>query len=939
MIDLNPQFDLIPHVQQATGSNRCNLVRIATIAAFSLLFCCVPQDAVHAQQTKYTAEQLKFFETKIRPVLVTECYRCHSPQAGKVEGGLRVDTAQSLRLGGDSGPAIDLNDMDDGTLWQAINYDGFEMPPNKKLPSHVIDDFQVWLEAGAADPRKLEMDQAPNTVTAKDIEDGRKFWSFSPVQAAKAPITTSTWPKTGIDQFIVDTWQKNQLPEPNDTDSYTLLRRLCFDLLGVPPTTQQVDWFQDLWAKDQESAISQAVDRMLASPKFGERWGRHWLDIARYAESTGHEVNVTFPQAWRYRDYVIDSFNNDKPYDRFLKEQLVGDLLPANTDQQWSENLIATGFLALGPKTLNQRSARQFSADLVDEQIDVTTRSILGVSVACARCHDHKFEAITQKDYYALAGIFGNMETYFGGTITQQNRNISRLIELPIRDTNDFDRGMTPEQIAAVKSEIQRIKTELTDLRRQQAQARREAGKSPATATNPQEIQRMVVQQTTVLGGLQAQLDTLGEDGQVLTLCMGVQPKENLNDAPLLARGEVDQPGDKVPRGFVQVLARNPPKISNDSSGRLEFANWVADPSNPLTARVMANRIWAKLIGDGIVRTPEDFGVTGTPPTHPELLDHLAKQFVNSKWSVKSLIREIVTSRVYRISSDYNQLAADKDPENYLLWRLNPRRVEAESLRDSVLLVSGQLDNDRPRASIVAEAGPSIVGRGQPINATVLRLLAQRNANETSMSTQDNGNMSQMAPAMRQRLTRSNAPQPVIVNEATINQNTNFRSVYLPILRDSLPRILDLFDAAEPSMVIGVREESNTATQALFMMNNSFMMENALAMAKQATESHSAVETQISMIYKSAYSRPASSEEVQMAKSFIQEMANDFASQLSTERAKTDEAKKNARNRRANNRTSAATVQDGLLDQQSQLKALGVFCQSVLASAEFRYRN
>ncbi|MBM3967038.1 MAG: DUF1549 domain-containing protein, partial [Planctomycetes bacterium] len=365
-----------------------------------------------AELNKPTAEQLQFFETKIRPVLIDHCYRCHSADGQGIRGGLGVDNRDALLAGGESGPAIVPGNLKESLLWNAINYQDYRMPPKGKLPDTVIADFKAWIEMGAPDPRSNDGVVIHSKVTAADIEEGKKFWAFR--RPSILPPTSSqydSWAKTEIDRYVAALWEKKDIHHADDCEPETLLRRLTFDLVGLPPTRKQRDDFQARWRADSDAAVSELVDQLLGSPQFGERWGRHWLDVARYAETSGKETDVTFPNAWRYRDYVIRSFNDDKPYDRFITEQIAGDLLPAKNDQQWMENLIATGFLAIGPKSLSEQNPRQFQADMIDEQIDTASRVVLGLSVGCARCHDHKFDPIPQSDYYALAGIFYSTET------------------------------------------------------------------------------------------------------------------------------------------------------------------------------------------------------------------------------------------------------------------------------------------------------------------------------------------------------------------------------------------------------------------------------------------------------------------------------------------------------------------------------------------------
>jgi hypothetical protein len=968
-------------------------------------------DAAPAQERPpVTPEQAAFFESKIRPVLVTNCYSCHSQQSGRSEGGLDVDSAAALLNGGESGPAIDLADFEAGLLWKAINYDGLQMPPQNPLPPHVIEDFMVWLSQGAPDPRVTNVVRGAYRVTPEAIEKGREFWSLQRLPKASAevierviqPQAADLQATKPIDQFVELQRQQHGVSAPPTADSYTIFRRLCFDLLGVPPTAEQVDWFQGLWAQDPDTAVATAVDYMLASPKFGERWGRHWLDIVRYAESTGREVNMPYPQAWRYRDYVIDSFNNDKPYDRFLKEQVVGDLLPSKTRQQKQEQLIATGFLALGPKTLNERNQRQFEADVIDEQIDVTTRAFLGISVACARCHDHKFEAITQEDYYAMAGIFSNMSTHFGGVTGQRNRYVSKLIDLPLADEQPAMSVLKPEQIQSLKDSIAELNGELRELRRSAVQDRRPNRNRPGNANNArgngsntaptameqQQRQQMVQRLTAQVGSLQGVLDCYDKDGVPRTQCMGVQAKPRATDVRLLERGEVNQPGATVPRGFVKLLDQSPPKIKRDSSGRMEFANWVANRDNPLTARVMANRVWQHLIGEGIVRTPEDFGVTGSRPSHPELLDYLALRLIENQWSLKALIKEIAVSDTYRMGWQVDAIARDKDPENQYLWRSHPQRIQAEALRDTLLWVGGSLEVQRPNGSLVAQAGPLEIGRGQQLAQLLVRsAMSPSSMSPSSMESSDAGEMmsesrrpsagGESRPARNSggetplmanenpfRRREMAAFNTVAINETTVNRSFDYRSVYLPLVRDLLPRSLELFDAAEPSMVIGVREQSNTAPQALFMMNNELVRQQAVALAERTLEQTGGSSQAIDYVFKTAFSRPPVAEEIGQCQAFIAEMTDEFgaaARARETERAAEQERRqrRDARNRRAqrgrNNAddrsstdatdatdatdTEAKTEAPAEVTPEVQRQVMIAFCHAILATAEFRYRN
>lgn len=816
------------------------------------------------------AEQIKFFENRIRPVLVSECYGCHSQKSGKIRGGLLVDTKKGLADGGDSGAAIVPGELDESTLWSAINHEDWMMPPNRKLSDKVIEDFRVWIEMGAPDPRTIKTVKVNTTITEADIRKGRSFWSFvKPKQHEVPTVEQSDWAKTDIDRFVLEKLDQNGLIPNPDADANILLRRLTFDLIGLPPTPAQIEWFAEEYPKDAEKAIAHVVDSLLASDRFGERWGRHWLDVARYAESSGKELNATFPHAWRYRDYVIDAFNNDKPYDEFVQEQIAGDLIPVQTDEEWTEHLIATGFLAVGTKTLTEQNPRQFQADLVDEQIDATTRVFMGLSVACARCHDHKFDPIPQADYYALAGVFMSTNTYYGTIDTFQNRRSSALIELPVND-------VSAETKPLAKEEMDKLRERLTELREEFAEAlraRREQRRNPDGNAERNFIFN-VARLSTEIGSVESTLESYDREGNPMSFCMGVQDSNRPIDAQLLVRGELNQPAQVVPRGFVQVVQSYPTRIKDDKSGRLEFAKWVSNKDNPLTARVMANRVWLHLLGEGIVRTPENFGATGMQPTHPELLDHLARQFVKNNWSVKQLIRDITTSRVYRMSSSYDDEKFLSDPDNHYFWRANSRRLDAESLRDALIFASGEIEFERPRGSLVSKAGETIARDG---------MLRQ-------MSMQPNANQ------QGRRRGRFN-------NAMSVDSAVTYRSVYLPIVRDDLPRALAAFDFAEPSMVIGKREESNTPGQGLYFLNNDFVFEQCDAMAKRLMD-HSDDQTErIDLAFMLIYGRKPTEQEKQLSEKFLGEF---------------ESATRRSRREQAN---------------------LSAFCQALFASAEFRYRD
>ena len=836
-----------------------------------------------------SAESLQYFEAKIRPVLIEHCYRCHSSDGQGIRGGLSVENKDALLAGGESGPAIVPGNLSESTLWSAINYQDYKMPPKAPLPKAVIEDFRKWIEMGAPDPRVNSGVVIHTKVTAEDIAKGKEFWSFKPPAKSQAKLSKhSDWAVTEIDRHVARSWDEHGLTPASDAEPKTLVRRLYFDLIGLPPTAKEIDTFIASWKGNPDSAVSQAVDELLKRPQFGERWGRHWLDVARYAESSGKEVEMTFPNAWRYRNYVIDAFNKDKPYDQFIREQVAGDLIPTKDDKQFSEQLIATGFLAIGPKTLIERNPRQFQADLIDEQIDTTTRVVLGMSVACARCHDHKFDPIPQTDYYALAGIFQSTETMFGGLRSQRSRQASNLIILPVDDPNPNDKPVSKAELASLKKQLEEREKEYVEARRAQRQP--EKAKDGAT---PRSGLLSIAILDQLVAQLNSRINSVDADGKPMTLCMGVQATDKPRNAKLLVRGEIDQPAQEVKRGLVQVLSKEPIALPANTSGRRELANWLASRDNPLTARVMANRIWQHLIGQAIVSEPDNFGASGPAPSNQELLDYLAVDFMDNQWSVKHLVRSIATSRVYRLSSAFDKNRFEADPDNKYAARANARRLDAEAIRDAMLTISGQIDLNRPKASLIASFGTSLIGPNGPVTLPTTAL---------AMAGDSKPGATKGAPDIRSVLRAAGRNPNANPFEAP-NYN---RSIYLPIARNSLPRALDVFDFAEPSLVVGSREASNTADQALFMLNNRFVIEQSDALARKLIKESSTSNERLASAFSAVYGRQATQKEMRVATEYVR---------------KALEEKKN------------------LPNEQRNFQTFSEFCQALFCSAEFRLIN
>ena len=544
---------------------------------------------------------IEYFEKHIRPLFVQHCYECHSPRADKLAGELSLATRAESRQGGESGPAVVPGDVAASLLVQAIRYEGLEMPPKQKLPADVIAKVEHWIKIGAPDPR--DGSGTGNQSAAIDIEKGRQFWAFQRPQLQTVPLVqASGWPEQRIDWFLLRQLEQHQLRPTQEAERRVLVRRVTFDLTGLPPTPEEVETFV---ADTSPSAYEDLVERLLASPRYGERWARMWLDVARYAEDQAHIVgsnsSLFYPNAYLYRNWVIQALNEDQPYDEFIRRQLAADLLPA----QDSDDHAALGFVGLGPKYYRRNDA-SVMADEWEDRVDTVARGLLGITLACARCHDHKFDPFETEDYYALAGVFASTEMF--------NR--------PLAGKRAEKNGQT---------------------------------KSPADALH-------VIRDKTA------------------------------RDLHVFIRGDVKVHGPLVKRRFIRVLSAGEPAPFQQGSGRLELANAIANRDNPLTARVIVNRIWALNFGKPLVASPSNFGALGERPSHPQLLDDLAVRFMDSGWSLKWLQRELVLSATYRQSSLADSKSLDVDPANVWLGRMPRRRLSVESWRDAMLAVTGQLN-------------------------------------------------------------------------------------------------------------------------------------------------------------------------------------------------------------------------------------------------------
>jgi hypothetical protein len=749
--------------------------------------------AASAAAADMTPDQRAFFENRIRPVLVKQCYECHSQTSKKLGGKLLLDAPSEMIAGGESGPAVIPGRPDESLIVQAVRYDGLEMPPRKRLPEPVVKDFIEWVKMGAPDPRT----EPVKTVKRRPQEP---LWSLKPVSDPRPPqVLLTAWPRSAVDSFILSRLEHQGLAPAPDASQDVLRRRLSLDLTGLPPDPQ-----------DRSDPTDPAyVDRLLQSPHFGEKWGRHWLDVARYAESNGNDGlsrNPSFPHAWRYRDHVIRSFNEDVPYDRFITEQVAGDLLPADSPAQRDRQLTATGLLALGAKPAKAMN-ENFEMDVVADQINVIGSGILGLTVGCARCHDHKTDPIPTRDYYALAGIFRSSETLWGAAA----REGLTAPQTALHELKAAPRIRPRVEVAAVI-------------------AAHKPRKSPAKAAH-----------------------SYAADAP---LAMGLREAKTITDCKLNIDGDSKKLGAAIPRGFLSACGSVEPGglPGAKQSGRLELARWLVSPRNPLTARVLVNRVWQHLFGEGIVSTPDDFGLSGSRPSHPELLDHLATRFMNEGWSVKRLIRSLVLSRTYQLSSKADDL---KDPQARearlaLFGQHRLRRLDAESIRDVMLFASGDLDRRPGEGSLIQH-------------------------------------------------------RDVLINELPpLHQPSPHRSIYLLMLRNSMPPELTPFNLPDATTVLGRRDSSALATQSLYLLNNEFVIEQSRRFAARVLRLPGDDVRRVDQAHRMALGRAASPTETRRALDFLNEAGALLAS------------------------SETAKTKDGT-------EAWAAYCQALLSASELRY--
>ena len=865
---------------------------------------------------------VEFFEKKIRPVFAEHCYECHSQKAKKLKGDLYLDSRAGLLKGGETGVAIVLGEPDKSKLIEAIRHTNpdLQMPPKIKLSDAVIADIAKWIKLGAPWPEEVAAKLAESKVANPDAEkQKREHWAWQPIRVPSPPrVKNPEWPQNSIDHFISAKLEEHGLRPVAPADRRTLIRRAYLDLIGLPPKAEEIEAYV---ADTSSDAFAKIVDCLLASPHYGERFGRHWLDVARYGEDQAHSFQPRlYPQGFRYRDWLVQAFNNDLPYDRFVMEQIAGDLLdgPGRT-----ERLPALGFFALGPVYYGDK--KMF--DQLDDRIDTLTRGFLGLTVACARCHDHKFDPISSKDYYALAGVFASteyieeplapksvVEAYekSQAAVQSQTKEIDKLIE---SETSRLSKSLPPEisryMLAAWKLHNQRkmdpkksvdslakaeglhgfaldrwVKYLTPDSKMERPHlaqwhqmlgaqdGKKDLSSDESALTEARKFAEAFQRYVESIVKLRSALDesyaaalavsaekdkeklakpsldksqtaavdeVLGKDGlcavprsqiekvmpdaaksqlaklrtEFERLKKEAPPKfpfahalkegPKAADVPVLIRGNTETPGEEAPRRFLSILSRKEASRFSNGSGRLELAFAIADKQNPLTARVMVNRVWQHHFGQGLVRTPSNFGLLGERPTHPLLLDHLADQFIRSGWSIKSMHRMIMLSAAYQMSSKFDSRNNEIDSDNRYFWHMNRRRLEIEVWRDAMLSVAGNLDQKL--------GGPSI-GLASPTN--------QR------------------------------------------------RTFYGTVSRHDLDSLLRLFDFPDPNVTSDQRTITTVPLQQLFVLNSEFMVRQAKALAKRLNAADdNAPHSWIRRGFLLAYGRPPSAEELKLGLEFL----------------------------------------------------------------------
>ncbi len=874
-----------------------------------------------------TAEGIEFFEKRIRPLLVENCYECHSGQ--KTKGGLALDTRDAVLKGGESGAVLVPGDPEKSRLIDAVRYRNrdLQMPPKRALSDSQVRDLEAWVKLGAPDPREAKPVGGGGRRII-DIDEGRKFWSFAPVSNPALPVVQRVdWVKSPIDAFVLAELEKSGLTPAPPADKRTLVRRVTFDLTGLPPTPDEVAAFV---ADESADAFDRVVERLLASPQYGERWGRHWLDVARYADTNGLDENIAYGHSWRYRDYVVNAFNADKPFDQFLIEQLAGDLLPAASEAQRIENLTATGFLAIGARVLAEPDVQKLELDIIDEQLDTLGRAFLGMTFGCCRCHDHKFDPLPTADYYALAAIFrstrslseekmGAVKFWYEhslatpeqleakkqheAVVTSHREKVTKFTgeqraklkddlqaraadylaaSAELAEDADFDRirqladerGLRPRYLLTCRQYLdlnpehpvfvrwrellaarqpEAVREHYSKLFTDAAAALKEAKARDEKATKPadeplaaaldalndkagflaipdKDADAFDADVLATVDRMKVELKAVEDQTPEPPALMGVKDGAITNTLPIHIRGSYLSLGKEVERGFPEVMRTStaPQILPSKQSGRLQLARWMAGGEHPLTARVMVNRVWRWHFGSGLVRTTENFGTLGDQPSHPALLDWLARHFVEQGWSVKELHRFILLSSTYQMASANHSAGqphdpALTDPDNRLLWRANIQRLEAEQICDALFAVSGSLNEQ-------------LGGKTIPLRNR------QYVFDHTSI-------------------------------DATRYESTR-RALYLPLIRNHLYDLLEQFDYPDPTVPTGSRNSTVVAPQALILLNAPVVRDASERLARTLLAGGGSDEALVQRAYVALYARPATVPEAVRAMAFVRSRAD-----------------------------------------------------------------
>ncbi len=730
-----------------------------------------------ADSPKILSAKEQYFETKVRPILVKNCYGCHTSMKS---GGLRLDTQPDMMKGGKDGVVVVPGHPEGSLLIKAIHYhEALKMPPSSPLPPADVAVIEEWVAEGAFWPANSSKAEAPS-VTAAD----REFWSFKAPQMPKVPDVKSRWAYNEVDRFLLAKYQERGLQPVADADKRTLIRRVSYDLTGLPPTEAEV---QEFLSDHSKSAYEKVVERLLASKAYGERWGRIWLDVVRYADTSGNNADYPVPDAYKYRDWVIDAFRRDTPYDQFIRAQIAGDLLPTKSEDEHWQNTIATGYLALARRAGDKPDTTFVQSDAVDN----LGYTYLGLTVACARCHDHKFDPIPTKDYYAIYGILSSSKFPHPGAETKRYAE-----DLVYRNPKDLDsetyKNFRDQQVAIGSAITEVRKLDMFD-----------------ELLPPLEKRRM-----EVMSG-EPQFE------RAFAISEGT-PK----DQRVQHYGDPKDLGDVAPRGTLQVLGGGPLPKNSIGSGRLELANWLATSQNPLTARVMVNRIWLGHFGSGIVPTPNDFAHRGTPPTNQPLLDYLAIKFVQNGWSIKSMHRMMLLSHAYQLSSTDDPANEKSDPDDLFVWRHPKRRLDAEEVRDSMLATSGML--------LLSSPGPHPFPQAGKWNYT-------------------------------------------LENPFSALYDTDHRSIYLMVQRSRRHPFLDIFDGADTNQTTPQRSGSVSPLQALYMLNSQFPKQCAASLTTTIETHPTTAPARIDTVYKRIFQRSPQPAELAHIQAFLTQASQQLA--------------------------------------------------------------